>query len=57
MTKANATVRAAAPDLLAALKALRNNVDSDLSGWWTESTANFMQQADAAIAKAEGRRP
>lgn len=53
----NADTMAAAPELLAALKALRNNVDRDLSGFWTESTSNFMQQADAAIAKAEGRQP
>lgn len=53
-TKAE-TIRAAAPELLEALKALRQNVDKDLSGYWTESTSNFMQQADAAIAKAEGR--
>jgi len=51
----NANLIAAAPELLAALKALRKNVDTDLSGWWTESTSNFVQQADAAIAKAEGR--
>ena len=52
---ANARLIAAAPDLLDALKALRANVDKDMSGFWTESTANFMQQADAAIAKAEGQ--
>lgn len=38
-----------------ALKALRDNVENDMSGYWTESTANLMQQADEAIAKAEGR--
>lgn len=53
--QADAALIAAAPDLLDALKALRKNVDVDLSGYWTESTSNFMQQADAAIAKAEGR--
>lgn len=52
--KANASLIAAAPDLLAALKALYRNVDRDLSGYWTESTSNFMQQAEAAIRKAEG---
>lgn len=52
---ANARLMAAAPDLLAALTALRDNVEADLSGWWTESTSNFMQQADAAIAKADGQ--
>lgn len=51
---ANCRLIAAAPCLLDALKALRDNVDRDLSGFWTESTSNFMQQADAAIAKAEG---
>jgi lactam utilization protein B len=39
-------------DLIAALKALRQNVDRDLSGYWTESTSNVMQQADAALRKA-----
>jgi hypothetical protein len=38
-------------ELLAALKALRRNVDR----YWTKSTSNVMQQADAAIAKAEWR--
>lgn len=46
---------AAAPELLKALKDLHSNVDQDLSGYWTESTSNFMQQAEAAIAKAEVR--
>ncbi len=47
-------LNAAAPDLLRALRDLRKNVDTDLHGYWTESTDNFMQQADAAILKAEG---
>lgn len=55
IARSNAKLIAAAPELLAALKALRANVNQDLSGWWTESTANFMQQADAAIARAEGK--
>lgn len=39
-----------------ALKALRDNVENDLSGFWTESTSNVMQQADDALAKAaEGK--
>lgn len=42
-------------DLLTALKDLHGNIERDLSGYWTESTSNFMQQAEAAIAKAEGR--
>lgn len=50
-----ARIIAAAPDLLEALKRLAENVDTDLSGFWTESTSNFMQMAEAAIAKAEGR--
>lgn len=50
-----ARILAAAPDLLDALKALRKNVNTDLSGYWTESTSNFIQQADAAIKKAEGK--
>lgn len=52
---ANGHLIAAAPDLLKALKDLCRNVDADLSGFWTESTSNFMQQAEAAISKAEGR--
>lgn len=52
--EANARLIAAAPDLLEALKALHRNVDMDLCGFWKESTSNFMQQAEAAIAKAEG---
>lgn len=54
-TLKRANMIAAAPMLLDALKALRNNVDKDLSGYWTESTSNFMQMADAAISKAEGK--
>ncbi len=50
--EANARLIAAAPELLAALVDLANNVETDLSGYWTESTSNFMQQARAAIAKA-----
>jgi hypothetical protein len=38
-----------------ALRALRDNVERDLSGFWTESTSNVMQQADEAIAKVEGK--
>lgn len=45
----------ASDEVLAALKALRQNVDRDLSGFWTEGTANVMQQADAAIKKAKRR--
>jgi hypothetical protein len=52
---ADLRLRHAAPELLGALKALRNNVERDLSGYWTESTSNVMQQADAAIDQAEGR--
>lgn len=52
---ANKQLVVASPDLLEALKALHANVDGDLSGYWAESTSNFMQQAEAAIAKAEGR--
>lgn len=49
-----ANLIAASPMLLDALKALRHNVDTDLSGFWTESTSNFIQMADEAIAKASG---
>lgn len=52
---ANASLIAAAPELLRALKELRDNVERDMSGYWTESTSNLMQQADAVIASAEGR--
>lgn len=44
-----------AVELLQALKDLAQNVDDDLSGFWTESTANRMQQAEQAILRAEGR--
>lgn len=40
------------PELRDALTALADNVDQDLSGYWTESTANLMQQARALIAQA-----
>lgn len=46
---------AVAAELLKTLKALREHVDEDFSGYWTETTSNLMQMADAAIAKAEGR--
>lgn len=46
----------AAPDMLAALKAMRGELD-EMSGYWTEGMANFAQQADLAIDKAEGRKP
>jgi hypothetical protein len=49
-----ARIMAAAPDLLEALMALHANVE-ELSGFWNESTSNFMQQAEAAIAKAKGK--
>lgn len=41
--------------LVRALRDLRNNVERDLSGWWTESTSNFMQQADEALRKVRVR--
>ena len=44
---------AAGPELLAALKAIRGEVEL-MSGYWTEGMANFVQMADAAIAKAGG---
>lgn len=44
-------VAEALPELVQALRDLYANVDRDLSGWWTESTANRMQQAEAAILK------
>lgn len=43
-------LRTATGDVLKALRDLRNNVERDLSGYWTESTANLMQQADEALA-------
>lgn len=54
VSKKDAILMAAAPELLKALKDLRKNVDADMSGYWTESTSNFMQQAEAVIAKVEG---
>ncbi len=41
-------------ELLAALLQLAQNVNTDLHGYWTESTANYMQQAEQAIARAKG---
>ncbi|WP_306049235.1 hypothetical protein [Oceaniradius stylonematis] len=41
-----------AKDLLNALKAMRGELDA-MSGYWTEGMANFAQQADDVIAKAE----
>lgn len=52
--KRAAYILAAAPDLLEALKVLHANVE-ELSGFWNESTSNFMQMAEAAIAKAARR--
>lgn len=52
--EANASLIVAAPDMLAALKAVRSELDA-MSGNWTEGMSNFAQQADVAIAKAEGR--
>lgn len=49
-----ARIIAAAPDVLDALRALHANVE-EMSGFWNESTSNLMQQAEAAIARAEGR--
>lgn len=46
---------AAAPELLEALQALRDNVEKEMSGYWAESTANLMQQAEKAIARARRR--
>ena len=44
----------AAGAMLEALRDLVRNVDEDMDGYWTESTSNFMQQAEAALALAEG---
>lgn len=49
--KANATLIAAAPQTLKALKALRAAVQG-ISGYWTESVDTAMQQADHAIKQA-----
>ena len=60
--KANATLIAAAPDLLAALEAviedLEGNIDGGLDGGasrdWLEDANNRLNAARAAIAKAKG---
>ena len=51
--RANARVMAAAPDLLEALKALRDGAYGNPS--MPEENARIDAMADAAIAKAEGR--
>jgi hypothetical protein len=55
----NARLMAAAPDLLAALKALTDSytrlVNSGDCGFWDPETETPIQDARAAIAKAEGR--
>lgn len=38
--------------IVTALQDLADNADKDLSGYWTESTSNFMQQARAALKAA-----
>lgn len=51
--EADAALIAAAPDLLAALKALVADVRS-IEGYWTEGTDDLIRVAEAAIVKAEG---
>lgn len=50
---AHARLIAAAPDLLAALVAVRGELDQ-MIGQWTERMDTLAQMADAAIAKAKG---
>jgi hypothetical protein len=49
----NTAMLAAAPDMLAALSAMRGELDQ-LSGQWTERMDTLAQMADAAIDKARG---
>ena len=46
------TIPANAAELYQALKDLRDNVEKDMAGYWTESTSNLMQQANAALNNA-----
>jgi hypothetical protein len=50
--KANASLIAAAPDLLALVKEIRKWMDGEVMGAWD---AKFIDEIDAAIARAEGR--
>ena len=52
--KANARLIAAAPDLLAALKALRDANGSNNFSGWHENFHDAIKMALAAIDKAEG---
>ena len=53
MNKANARLIAAAPELLAALKVL--TLDAAVKSWLEAHDPKAIEQARAAIARAEGR--
>ena len=53
---ANARLRAAAPELLAALEQVVERLDADSPvGGWAAAVADVITIAEHAIAKAEGR--
>lgn len=54
VTKANATLIAASPDLLAALEDLVAKIPNDVYGWDSDVPNPIFNAARAAIAKAKG---